>query len=323
MRTLACLALLSSALALAQHAIAEVPIAAAAPATDATAEPAAEPAALAVDEAKPAGVTAEAGKPASIDPPTEADSPAAADKTADAAAPPEQVEPTAYERAVSSLASGSSMRLESKASASDGQVQKATGTAQGKVYAIKVSSEPQGDSSNDGNWLVQNGRFMKRSASGMAPSDMPPASIALLLESIALLPGSESGLESTKSTASEAAGVACQVRTVKLSAPSERISELTACVDEANASIVRLDARTIAGEQFSAVLTPLETTVSRPESNGRDWANEYPVAEPENRRQKLKYEDCPELIHLLPKGCKDFIPLPPEDTEAPTKKSRD
>jgi hypothetical protein len=317
MRYLACLALLFTTLALAQPVLAEAPVAAPAssPAPAAKPETAAQPAAAAEAEAAAtAAPAADAAKQAVAD--------GAADAPAEPAAPAKPVEPSAYERAVSAMASGSGLRFESKVSASDGQEQTASGTAQGRSYSVKVRTAPQADSSNDGNWLVQNDKFLKRSESGMAPSDTPPASIALLLQSIALLPGTEGGLESTRPAASKAAGIACQPRTVKLSAADrERFSELTTCVDEVNAQILRLDARTAAGEQLSATLSPLQAT-PRPQSNGRDWANEYPVAAPDARQQKLKYEDCPELIHLLPKGCKDFVPWPAEDAEAPAKKPK-
>jgi hypothetical protein len=235
----------------------------------------------------------------------------------------EVAQSTPYERAAASLILGnlSGLRFESEVGTDDGAVQSATAVAQGSSFSVNVRTQPQADADNDGAWLVQDGAFRKRSEKGLTVSETAPASIRLVLESLALLPSAETALSNERAPAVEVVGVACQPRSIKLTPPADQhFAELGVCVDEAAARIVRVNARTKEGERLSVKLSQQNAPTPRPESNGRDWTSEFPIAKPEDRVPDLKFKDCPELITLLPKGCEGFVPWPSGETK-PQKKS--
>ncbi|MCC6592670.1 MAG: hypothetical protein IT479_05285 [Xanthomonadales bacterium] len=181
---------------------------------------------------------------------------------------------TPYERALRALTSGGSVRFEAEITLPDGSQQFATGASESQDYAFGLRTLPKPGEA-DGNWLLHGGRYFRESPSGYDVAGQAATAVALLVEALTALPQDEATLVVD---ASPAAGE-CRTRSVDLAQRPHlltRFRKLDACVDEANAHLLRIDAELQTGEKLLARLSAHGQPVQIPKVSVPDWSQEFP-----------------------------------------------
>lgn len=199
----------------------------------------------------------------------------AADATPKAPPPPQLAAvKTPWERALRALTSGGSVRFESETTLPDGSQQFATGASEAQNYTFGLRTLPQ-PSDADGNWVLHGGRYFRESPTGYDVAGQSPPAVALLVEALTALPQDEATL---KADAGAASGE-CRMRSVDLAQRPHlltRFRQLDACVDEANAQLLRVEAQLQSGEKLLARLSAHGQPVQIPKVSVPDWSQEYP-----------------------------------------------
>lgn len=224
---------------------------------------------------------------------------------------------TPYERAVRSLVEGSEsgLHFESDATGSNGNTQHASGVTKGRLYSFTVQSRPEADAAYDGSWMSLNGFFQKESADGFAKTYIAPSSLTLVLDALPMLPTAQEALASDLAPVENVNGVDCQPYAVNLpkqATAADRYAELRVCVDQARAQVVRLAGSTFSGERFSVVFSEPQDPVQMPQAAVFDWSSEFPLAKPGEEVPVKQFENCPDLIKMLPEGCEGYISAAPK-----------
>jgi hypothetical protein len=187
---------------------------------------------------------------------------------------------TPYEIALKALTSGSSMHFDSEVSVASGSVQYASGVGRGGHYAFSVRTLPQPDSNLDGNWYMQNGKYLKESTTGYDSSVATPGALALMVETLSALPRKESALSTEAAPPDNVAGHICQPRKVSMGESPRllgRYLDLGVCVDEANGRLLKLSVQTQIGERLTATFTGHGEPVQLPDVKVSDWSQEFPL----------------------------------------------
>lgn len=217
-------------------------------------------------------------EPEVAQPEPEAATPAADAGSRRAPPPPAKIS-TPYERAVRTLTSGGSYAFESEMTLADGGSEYATGTGAGQGFSFGVRTLPKPSADHDGNWVLQNGRWFRESAAGYDQSPLVPSSLALLADTLAMLPQAEDVLSADKAAPEIVPGGTCQPRTVNLSLRPQlmtRFSLLGVCIDEENSRLIKLEARLQSGEQLRVSFTGHDEPVQLPKVQVPDWSQEFP-----------------------------------------------
>ncbi len=202
--------------------------------------------------------------------------------------PPAEVKPpptlpsasSAFERALRTLTNGGNVRFESETTLTDGSSQYATGAGSVANASFTLRTLPQASAQFDGNWLLQGGRYLKDAGSGFDVNALSPPAVANMFAAISAIPQSETAFASDAPRAEMVGSAGCTARTVDLSKEVRLIGAykaLEVCVDETAAKLIRINFEAQTGERLSATFTGHGEPVSLPQTQVKDWSQEYPL----------------------------------------------
>lgn len=212
--------------------------------------------------------------------PTASSTPDKAPVTATVKAPPKLPDTASpYERAMQALSSGTSLRFETEVMLGDGSMQYANGVSSENNYAFSVRSLPKPNPDLDGNWYFSGGRYQRESSTGYDSTVLVPSAIAILVQTLDMLPKTQSALASDPPVVETAIGGGCQSRKVNLPQnPSllGKYKDISVCVDESNVRLLKLEAQLQSGEHLLANYSDYGLPVQMPQVKVFDWSQEFP-----------------------------------------------
>lgn len=187
---------------------------------------------------------------------------------------------TPFEKALQTANRGGSLHFESEVSLPDGRVQYASGVGRDQQYAFTVRSLPQPDAALDGNWYLRNGNYMKETTNGYSGSTSAPEAMTLMVQTLKAFPRGEHDLSGDMLPPDNGGGSVCQPRTVAgASLPrleGDAFLSLGACIDQTNASLIKLSASTQTGRKLTVVFSAHGQPIELPAVKTFDWTTEYP-----------------------------------------------
>jgi hypothetical protein len=187
---------------------------------------------------------------------------------------------SAFERALRTLTNGGNVRFESETTLVDGSSQYATGAGSVANASFILRTLPQGSAQFDGNWLLQGGRYLKETGTTFDAGALTPPAVANMYAAIAAIPQSDSAFTSDAPTTQMVGSAGCTARKVDLSRDARLIAAYKAleiCVDEPQARLIRLSAELQSGERLTATFSGHGEPVQIPQTQVKDWSQEYPL----------------------------------------------